>query len=78
MEKRHIPSLKLDHNVGDKSKFSFYMSNYLYYANAEMTLCDAHHFHPNRKIFANTYELHYDYMATHHRGAFRFGFVRAT
>ena len=78
MEKRHIPSLKLDHNVGDKSKFSFYMSNYLYYANARNDALPT----PitstrNRKIFANTYELHYDYMATPTTVVhFGFGFVR--
>ena len=77
-EKRHIPSIKIDQNVGDKSKFSFYASNYLYYANARNDALPA----PisstrNRKIFADTYELHYDYMATPttmlHAG---FGFVR--
>ena len=78
MEKRHIPSLKLDQNVGDKSKFSFYMSNYLYYANARNDALPA----PitstrNRKIFADTYELHYDYMATATTVVhFGFGFVR--
>jgi hypothetical protein len=78
MEKRHIPSLKLDQNVGDKSKFSFYMSNYLYYANARNDALPA----PitstrNRKIFADTYELHYDYMATPTTVLhFGFGFVR--
>jgi hypothetical protein len=61
-EKRHIPSIKLDQNLGDKSKLSFYTSNYLYYANARADDLPA----PitstrNRKIFADTYQLHYDY-----------------
>jgi hypothetical protein len=78
MEKRHIPSLKLDQNVGDRSKFSFYMSNYLYYANARNDDLPA----PitstrNRKIFADTYELHYDYMMNPTTVLhFGFGFVR--
>jgi hypothetical protein len=78
MEKRHIPSLKLDHNVGDKSKFSFYMSNYLYYANARADALPAPiSSQRNRKIFADTYELHYDYMATPTTVVhFGFGFVR--
>ena len=33
-EKRHIPSVKIDQNIGDKMKADFYMSDYLYYANA--------------------------------------------
>ena len=78
MEKRHIPSLKIDQNIGDKSKLSFYMSNYLYYANARADALPA----PitsqrNRKIFADTYELHYDYIATPTTVLhFGFGFVR--
>ena len=64
-EKRHIPSVKIDQNIGDKSKLSFYMSNYLYYANARADGLPA----PitsqrNRKIFADTYQLHYDYTPT--------------
>jgi hypothetical protein len=62
-EKRHIPSIKIDQNIGDKSKLSFYTSNYLYYANARNDALPA----PisstrNRKIFADTYEFHYDYI----------------
>ena len=78
MEKRHIPSLKLDQNVGDKSKFSFYMSNYLYYANARADALPAPiSSQRNRKIFADTYELHYDYIASPTTVLhFGFGFVR--
>jgi hypothetical protein len=64
-EKRHIPSVKVDQNLGDKAKLSFYASNYLYYANARNDALPA----PitstrNRKIFADTYQLHYDYTLT--------------
>jgi hypothetical protein len=78
MEKRHIPSVKLDHNIGDKSKISFYTSNYLYYANARNDDLPA----PitstrNRKIFADTYQLHYDYTLNPTTVLhFGFGFVR--
>jgi hypothetical protein len=78
MEKRHIPSVKIDQNVGEKSKFSFYASNYLYYANARNDALPA----PitstrNRKIFADTYQLHYDYTpAPTWVVHFGFGFVR--
>jgi len=77
-EKRHIPSIKLDQNLGDKSKLSFYASNYLYYANARADALPAPiSSQRNRKIFADTYQLHYDYIATptliFHAG---FGFVR--
>ena len=77
-EKRHIPSVKIDQNLGDKSKLSFYMSNYLYYANARNDALPA----PitstrNRKIFADTYQLHYDYTpAPTWVVHFGFGFVR--
>jgi hypothetical protein len=77
-EKRHIPSLKLDQNIGDKSKISIYGSNYLYYANARADDLPA----PitstrDRKIFADTYQLHYDYTpAPTWVVHFGFGFVR--
>ena len=77
-EKRHIPSVKIDQNIGDKSKLSFYASNYLYYANARADDLPAPiSSQRNRKIFADTYQLHYDYTPTptwvlH----FGFGFVR--
>jgi hypothetical protein len=65
LERRHIPSIKIDQNISDKSKLSFYAANYLYYANARADGLPA----PitsqrNRKIFADTYELHYDYTPT--------------
>ena len=78
MEKRHIPSIKFDHNIGEKSKFSIYGSNYLYYANARADALPVPiSTQRNRKIFGNTYQLHYDYLASptwvmH----FGFGFVR--
>jgi len=77
-EKRHIPSIKFDQNIGDKSKISIYGSNYLYYANARNDDLPAPiSSERNRKIFADTYQLHYDYTPTptwvlH----FGFGFVR--
>jgi len=64
-EKRHIPSIKIDQNFGDKSKLSFYASNYLYFAYARIDgLPTPITSERNRKIFADTYELHYDYTAT--------------
>jgi len=77
-EKRHIPSVKIDQNFGQKQKADFYISDYLYYANARADGLPA----PitstrDRKIFADTYQFHYDYTATptliFHAG---FGFVR--
>ena len=77
-EKRHIPSVKIDQNIGDRMKADFYISDYLYYANARADGLPA----PitstrDRKIFADTYQFHYDYTATptliFHAG---FGFVR--
>jgi hypothetical protein len=78
LERRHIPSIKFDQNIGDKSKISIYGSNYLYYANARNDDLPA----PitstrNRKIFADTYQLHYDYTpAPTWVVHFGFGFVR--
>jgi hypothetical protein len=64
-EKRHIPSIKIDQYFGSKSKLSFYASNYLYFAYARMDgLPTPITSERNRKIFADTYELHYDYTAT--------------
>ena len=78
-EKRHIPSVKIDHNFGDKSKLSFYASNYLYFSYARMDgLPTPITSERNRKIWADTYQLHYDYTATPttmiHAG---FGYVRS-
>ena len=79
MEKRHIPSIKFDQNIGEKSKISIYGSNYLYYANARNDALPA----PisstrDRKIFANTYQLHYDYTLNPTTVLhFGFGFIRA-
>jgi hypothetical protein len=77
-EKRHIPSVKIDQNIGDKSKLSFYASNYLYYANARADDLPAPiSSQRNRKIFADTYQLHYDYTpAPTWVVHFGFGFVR--
>jgi len=77
-EKRHIPSIKVDQNIGSKSKLSFYASNYLYFSYARKDgLPTPITSTRNRKIFADTYQLHYDYTATPtmvlHAG---FGFVR--
>ena len=78
-EKRHIPSVKIDHNFGDKSKLSFYTSNYLYFSYARMDgLPTPITSERNRKIYADTYQLHYDLTPTPtlvlHAG---FGFVRS-
>jgi hypothetical protein len=77
--KAHIPSVKIDHNIGDKSKLSFYASNYLYFSYARMDgLPTPITSERNRKIYADTYQLHYDYTATPtlvlHAG---FGYVRS-
>ena len=79
MEKRHIPSIKFDQNIGSKSKISIYGSNYLYYANARADALPAPiSSQRDRKIFADTYELHYDYLATPTTVLhFGFGFIRA-
>jgi len=78
-ERRHIPSVKIDQNFGARSKLSFYASNFLYYAAARRDGLPA----PitserNRKIYADTYQLHYDYTVTPtmilHAG---FGYVRS-
>jgi hypothetical protein len=78
-ERRHIPSIKIDQNFGNSSKISFYASNFLYYAAARRDGLPA----PitserNRKIYADTYQLHYDYTVTPtmilHAG---FGYVRS-
>jgi hypothetical protein len=78
-EKRHIPSVKIDHNIGEKSKLSFYASDYLYFSYARMDgLPTPITSERNRKIYADTYQLHYDYTATPtlvlHAG---FGYVRS-
>jgi hypothetical protein len=78
-EKRHIPSIKIDQNFGTKSKLSFYTSNYLYFSYARMDgLPTPITSERNRKIYADTYQLHYDYTVTPtmvlHAG---FGFVRS-
>jgi hypothetical protein len=78
-EKRHIPSVKIDHNLGYKSKLSFYASDYLYFAYARQDALPT----PitstrDRRIYADTYQLHYDYTVTPtmilHAGV---GFVRS-
>lgn len=78
-EKRHIPSIKIDQNFGTKSKLSFYTSNYLYFSYARMDgLPTPITSERNRKIYADTYQVHYDYMAAPtlvlHAGV---GFVRS-
>jgi hypothetical protein len=77
-EKRHIPSIKFDQNLGDKSKISVYAANYLYYANARNDDLPAPiSSERNRKIFADTYQFHYDYIpAPTWVVHFGFGFVR--
>jgi len=43
-----------------------------------MTTCGAHQFTRDRKIFANTYQLHYDYTLNPTTVLhFGFGFIRA-
>jgi hypothetical protein len=78
-EKRHIPSIKIDQNIGDKSKLSFMRRTICTTPTPETMPCRRPSPRSaNRKIFADTYQLHYDYTATPttvlHAG---FGFVRA-
>ena len=64
-EHRQVPSIKIDHNVGIKSKFSFYLSRYLWTALASMDGLPV----PitstrDRWVHPFTARLNYDYMAS--------------
>jgi len=64
-EHRQVPSIKIDHNVGAKSKFSFYLSRYLWKALASMDgLPTPITSTRDRWVHPYTTRLNYDYMAS--------------